>query len=29
LVHTGIQEVGIGLADWVFPGVLFMVGLYG
>ncbi|WP_245603215.1 DUF5009 domain-containing protein [Maribacter antarcticus] len=27
MVHTSIQEDGIGLADWVFPGFLFMVGL--
>lgn len=27
LVHTSISEDGMGLADWVFPGFLFMVGL--
>lgn len=27
LVHTEAQENGMGLADWVFPGFLFMVGL--
>jgi heparan-alpha-glucosaminide N-acetyltransferase len=27
LVHTSIEEDGMGLADWVFPGFLFMVGL--
>lgn len=27
LVHTAAQEDGMGLADWVFPGFLFMVGL--
>jgi predicted acyltransferase len=27
LVHTTAQEDGMGLADWVFPGFLFMVGL--
>lgn len=27
LVHTSAQEDGMGLADWVFPGFLFMVGL--
>ena len=27
LVHTTAAEDGMGLADWVFPGFLFMVGL--
>jgi len=27
LVHTAATEDGMGLADWVFPGFLFMVGL--
>lgn len=27
LVHTAAQEDGMGLADWVFPGFLFLVGL--
>ncbi len=27
MVHTTALEDGIGLADWVFPGFLFMVGL--
>jgi heparan-alpha-glucosaminide N-acetyltransferase len=27
LVHTKAAEDGMGLADWVFPGFLFMVGL--
>ena len=27
LVHAAAQEDGMGLADWVFPGFLFMVGL--
>tara|TARA_R110002051_G_scaffold39460_2_gene83053 strand:- start:3510 stop:4697 length:1188 start_codon:yes stop_codon:yes gene_type:complete len=27
LVHTAALEDGMGLADWVFPGFLFMVGL--
>jgi heparan-alpha-glucosaminide N-acetyltransferase len=27
LVHTSKLEDGMGLADWVFPGFLFMVGL--
>src|SRR5690606_10660106 len=27
LVHTQEWEDGMGLADWVFPGFLFMVGL--
>ena len=27
LVHTAASEDGMGLADWVFPGFLFMVGL--
>ncbi len=27
LVHTARLEDGMGLADWVFPGFLFMVGL--
>ena len=27
LVHTTALEDGMGLADWVFPGFLFMVGL--
>jgi len=27
LVHTAAQEDGMGLADWVFPGFLFIVGL--
>lgn len=27
LVHTAANEDGMGLADWVFPGFLFMVGL--
>ena len=27
LVHTSAMEDGMGLADWVFPGFLFMVGL--
>jgi heparan-alpha-glucosaminide N-acetyltransferase len=27
LVHTKANEDGMGLADWVFPGFLFMVGL--
>ncbi|MGS2762288.1 DUF5009 domain-containing protein [Sinomicrobium sp. M5D2P9] len=27
LVHTQAAEDGMGLADWVFPGFLFMVGL--
>jgi len=27
LVHTAAMEDGMGLADWVFPGFLFMVGL--
>jgi heparan-alpha-glucosaminide N-acetyltransferase len=27
LVHTEAAEDGMGLADWVFPGFLFMVGL--
>ncbi|MCB0564852.1 MAG: DUF5009 domain-containing protein [Phaeodactylibacter sp.] len=27
LVHTSALEDGMGLADWVFPGFLFMVGL--
>jgi len=27
LVHTSRLEDGMGLADWVFPGFLFMVGL--
>lgn len=27
LVHTQVSEDGMGLADWVFPGFLFMVGI--
>ena len=27
IVHTKAQDDGMGLADWVFPGFLFMVGL--
>ena len=27
MVHTSAMEDGMGLADWVFPGFLFMVGL--
>src|SRR6056297_1815121 len=27
MVHKTIEEDGLGLADWVFPGFLFMVGL--
>lgn len=27
LVHTSAQEDGMGLADWVFPGFLFIVGM--
>ncbi len=27
LAHTAAEEDGMGLADWVFPGFLFMVGL--
>ena len=27
MVHTSALEDGMGLADWVFPGFLFMVGL--
>ena len=27
LVHTQATDDGMGLADWVFPGFLFMVGL--
>ncbi|TRZ43178.1 DUF418 domain-containing protein [Robertkochia solimangrovi] len=27
MVHTKATEDGMGLADWVFPGFLFMVGL--
>lgn len=27
LVHTAANDDGMGLADWVFPGFLFMVGL--
>ncbi|MBO9618283.1 MAG: DUF5009 domain-containing protein, partial [Niabella sp.] len=27
LVHTKAETDGMGLADWVFPGFLFMVGL--
>ncbi len=27
LVHTEADEDGMGLADWVFPGFLFMVGM--
>ena len=27
MVHTQAQDDGMGLADWVFPGFLFMVGL--
>ena len=27
MVHTEAREDGMGLADWVFPGFLFMVGL--
>jgi heparan-alpha-glucosaminide N-acetyltransferase len=27
MVHTAKMEDGMGLADWVFPGFLFMVGL--
>jgi predicted acyltransferase len=27
MVHTAAMEDGMGLADWVFPGFLFMVGL--
>jgi heparan-alpha-glucosaminide N-acetyltransferase len=27
LLHTAATEDGMGLADWVFPGFLFMVGL--
>ncbi len=27
LVHTDAKEDGMGLADWVFPGFLFIVGL--
>lgn len=27
MVHTAAQEDAMGLADWVFPGFLFMVGL--
>jgi len=27
LVHTTAAEDGMGLADWVFPGFLFMVGM--
>ena len=27
LVHTEADEDGMGLADWVFPGFLFMVGV--
>lgn len=27
MVHTQATEDGMGLADWVFPGFLFMVGL--
>lgn len=27
LVHTSMEEDAMGLADWVFPGFLFMVGL--
>ena len=27
LVHTAASEDGMGLADWVFPGFLFIVGL--
>lgn len=27
MVHTTAMEDGMGLADWVFPGFLFMVGL--
>ncbi len=27
LLHTAASEDGMGLADWVFPGFLFMVGL--
>jgi len=27
MVHTAAQEDGMGLADWVFPGFLFMVGM--
>ena len=27
LVHTTAQEDGMGLADWVFPGFLFIVGM--
>jgi predicted acyltransferase len=27
LVHSEADEDGMGLADWVFPGFLFMVGM--
>ncbi|UBM60923.1 DUF5009 domain-containing protein [Marinilongibacter aquaticus] len=27
LVHTQMNEDGMGLADWVFPGFLFLVGM--
>ena len=27
LVHTKADVDGMGLADWVFPGFLFMVGM--
>jgi predicted acyltransferase len=27
LVHTDADYDGMGLADWVFPGFLFMVGM--
>ena len=27
LVHSQVSQDGMGLADWVFPGFLFMVGL--